>query len=136
MTTPRIERLKKAGLWGCFDGSGVNSTNYKDVLMSDCTDSGCRNLEWKCADCGRTASTARLAPTPGFSEWISVKDRLPEPGQKVIFYVSEREESFAGSYVVDDYRSTMSGKFRENLDWWWFDEEPITHWMPLAEAPK
>lgn len=28
--------------------------------MTKCTESGCRSLEWKCADCGRVASTARI----------------------------------------------------------------------------
>lgn len=33
--------------------------------MSKCTERGCRNLEWKCADCGRVASTAVM---PNFIE--------------------------------------------------------------------
>ncbi len=33
--SPRIARLKKAGLLGCFDGTGVNSENYKDVLREE-----------------------------------------------------------------------------------------------------
>jgi Protein of unknown function (DUF551) len=27
-----IDRFKKAGLMGCFDGSGVTSENYKEIL--------------------------------------------------------------------------------------------------------
>ncbi len=30
--SPRMARFKKAGLLGCFDGTGVNSENYRDFL--------------------------------------------------------------------------------------------------------
>lgn len=30
--SPRMARFKKAGLLGCFDGTGVNSENYKDFI--------------------------------------------------------------------------------------------------------
>jgi hypothetical protein len=30
--SPRMARLKKAGLLGCFDGTGVTSENYKEIL--------------------------------------------------------------------------------------------------------
>ncbi len=33
--SPRMTRLKKAGLLGCFDGTGVNSENYKDILREE-----------------------------------------------------------------------------------------------------
>lgn len=31
--SPRMKRLEEAGLLGCFDNTGVNSTNYKGILM-------------------------------------------------------------------------------------------------------
>ncbi|MCB1113612.1 MAG: hypothetical protein KDK62_02535 [Chlamydiia bacterium] len=30
-----IESLEKAGLIGCFDNTGVNSTNYKNIIYGD-----------------------------------------------------------------------------------------------------
>ncbi len=30
--SPLMARFKKAGLLGCFDGTGVNSQNYKEIL--------------------------------------------------------------------------------------------------------
>lgn len=70
-------------------------------------------------------------------EWISVKDRLPEKYQKVLFYVLERKEIYSGYYVQDAYRDIQSTyKFREMFDDWWFEGETVTHWMPLPTPPK
>jgi len=102
--------------------------------MSKCTISGCRNLQTVCNDCGRVVCTATFKSP---NEWINVKDRLPEKDQKVIFYVLDRELIYAGYFSIDNHRSLSSGeRFRENLDDWWFDEETITHWMPLPKPPE
>ena len=67
------------------------------------------------------------------SEWISVKDRLPEDGQSCIYVIhipkknewkldygewQAKENVFYGEYI--DYR---------DLSW------TLTHWMPLPEPP-
>ena len=62
------------------------------------------------------------------SEWISVKDRLPEDWCPVLVMVRETEMPLLGSY-------------RENV---WFHEMwnttfingAVTHWMPLPQPPK
>lgn len=70
------------------------------------------------------------------SEWISVKERLPESGIPVLVaYLGYRtgEQRCDGVAVVDN-----------NGVWGWWDggnaEETviveITHWMPLPEPPK
>ena len=71
------------------------------------------------------------------SEWIKCSDRLPNKDQKVLFYVLDREKMYAG-YFTKDHRccSLPSEKFVENLGDWWFDEETITHWMPLPKLPE
>jgi len=61
-------------------------------------------------------------------EWISIKDRLPENKQKVIFYVKDRDEIFCGNFI--------DGRFEENLDSWFFLDEYIPYWMPLPNIPE
>lgn len=62
------------------------------------------------------------------SEWISVKDRLPKPYERVLTYRKD--------YAIDT--ETYKGKFGKNIMWSWDVEAmtPVTHWMPLPEPPK
>ena len=57
-------------------------------------------------------------------EWISVKDRLPEPGERVIVARGEKVEQ--GVYLA--------------VNGWWkvygTNTKSVTHWMPLPEPPK
>ena len=60
-------------------------------------------------------------------EWISVDERLPEAGTRVVGY---------------DYESNVRCYFITG-DRWWIDDGwntargwGITHWMPLPKAPK
>jgi hypothetical protein len=73
------------------------------------------------------------------SEWISVKDRFPSHQQKVVFYVKGRNECFCGFFEkYTEHSRILKDKeniFFENLDTWWFEDEEITHWMPLPEMP-
>ena len=61
-------------------------------------------------------------------EWISVKDRLPEPFAAVI--ICRRDKS--GSMVVEQGSLTFNG--------WWkvygTRTKSVTHWMPLPKPPK
>lgn len=59
------------------------------------------------------------------SEWISVKDRLPDIGIEVLVYLS----SYNGGSIRTDQRYT-------NQSWMWYEDYDITHWMPLPEPPK
>lgn len=63
------------------------------------------------------------------SEWISVKDRLPEPGEKVITFLR-----LAGSPMIG------TGYFMGDDGWYYIGIEAphhdvVTHWMPLPEPP-
>lgn len=74
------------------------------------------------------------------SEWISVKETYPNHHQKVIFYVKDRGECFCGFFeVCPEHRrisSNTKNVFYENLNGWWFEDEEITHWMPLPNPPE
>lgn len=61
-------------------------------------------------------------------DWISVEDRLPEEGTRVLIYRKDGE-------MTVDYRINICDSY-----WIWCgltDEEMqrITHWMPLPEPP-
>lgn len=62
-------------------------------------------------------------------QWISVKDRLPEPGQKIIAVFRD-----GGGLMVDQAR------YRDDLfdfsGWCNVQMESVTHWMPLPKPPK
>ena len=66
------------------------------------------------------------------SQWISVKDRLPEEDVTVLAFIN---------YSIDDAKllRVVSGAYRGRL---WlcgqdiYSERFITHWMPLPEPPK
>lgn len=55
------------------------------------------------------------------TEWISVKDRLPEAGKPVLGFESENR---IGVWMINSHE-----------DYPIFSEY-VTHWMPLPEPPK
>lgn len=66
------------------------------------------------------------------SEWISVKDRLPEEGATVVLHTEQDAEptSMVGRYL---------GASWSMLSWCCGCTSPVscvTHWMPLPAAPK
>lgn len=57
------------------------------------------------------------------SEWISVKDRLPEDNQRVIAFIPTNDNA-----PIDADRFVCNRWVR--YGW------KVTHWMPLPELPK
>ncbi len=78
------------------------------------------------------------------SEWISVKDRLPEDGVAALLYVENPygpKDYFIGYLSVDGYSwvetaetapMTLCGHIIEGCG----SLRKVTHWMPLPEPPK
>ena len=65
-------------------------------------------------------------------QWISVKDRLPEDGTRVMAYVNGWHE------VAWHRKSIREWQFRDEIA---FNNETntyglVTHWMPLPEPPE
>ena len=58
------------------------------------------------------------------SEWISVKDRMPEEGVDVLVYGE-----------ICHNKKGIEVDFVKNGDFVACDED-VTHWMPLPEPPK
>ena len=74
------------------------------------------------------------------SEWISVKDRLPEHNQRVLIF-AEGKEDF--STIIQISHIGNVGLFTSTPRWDWiapfqyfFTNYEITHWMPLPKPPE
>lgn len=98
------------------------------------------------------------------SEWISVKDRVPESGKDVLLHVTGKDiytyqYICVGFYaaknsIVDDSGDGVASEYDEQTDkyyliagWYeaihnWDDyssiyiEDRVTHWMPLPKPPS
>jgi len=62
----------------------------------------------------------------GGVKWISIEERPPEKGERVLVCIQTR---FGPE--IDIKRHLSNGRF-VHLNY----DEPITHWMPLPEPPK
>ena len=77
-------------------------------------------------------------------QWISVKDRLPEPEQEVLVIAHgwSGRLLYIGSYQrMEAETSWLTGVTSKASDWslwgWSYLREPeVTHWMPLPDPPK
>lgn len=67
------------------------------------------------------------------SPWISVKDRLPQPGEEVLLYDNHSIKQYLVGWLREKkgYNSSMwaltNGYVKDN---------DITHWMPIPEFNK
>lgn len=59
-------------------------------------------------------------------QWISVKDRLPEPFEEVLVYVNFKDLKF----------NDIKISYRGLCGIWSTYDKYITHWMPLPDAPE
>lgn len=83
------------------------------------------------------------APTVNATQWISVKDKLPEKSCQVLCYCAggsifnaEYDES-----IDDDFPIGFWEQYYDHETYGWQGEEwnpinDVTHWMPLPEPPK
>lgn len=116
-----------------------------------------RNMPWSAASKGMARNTlyalkqtVQVMPEIEKSGWISVKERMPSKGEKVLLYIPEREGCKQhGMYLGEVEKVEADPKGEHNLwglptpgsnwsiDGWSYFEEPIvTHWMPLPDAPE
>lgn len=80
------------------------------------------------------------------SEWISVKDRLPEEGllegrvQVTVLACTKAKKVIIASRVFEFERKFKYGEVEKiypaNWSWSRSMNNKITHWMPLPDPPK
>ena len=63
------------------------------------------------------------------NEWISVKDRLPNNGQRVLIYCKEIDEVQVGIFVDQNKTFIL-------FEMWNISIEHVTHWCEIPEPPK
>jgi hypothetical protein len=79
---------------------------------------------------GRSNSEAVQAAAP---QWISVKDRLPPPEVKVLWWNETADQAGVSSYK---YMSHCNDTMIEWGDAGYLSIKNFTHWMPLPEPPE
>ena len=62
-------------------------------------------------------------------EWVSVKDRLPEPWEQVLIY--SRHDFCESAFYIG-----VPGKWRSTWNHEMLDADSVTHWMPMPELPE
>lgn len=71
------------------------------------------------------------------SEWISVKDRLPDECDNLVLAIANgkpcRNITLEDAYVLASYVPNEGWIIDE---WPMWEEAEVTHWMPLPEPPK
>ena len=67
-------------------------------------------------------------------EWISVKDRLPEPETDVIAFVGDYIDILSYKY---DRRGNLAFMYMDDGGWWHERIRPsVTHWCEMPQPPK
>jgi hypothetical protein len=64
-------------------------------------------------------------------KWISVKDRLPKEGERVLVTIEFDKPNFRGERRKISIDKVQCGCWL--LEW---ADETITHWQPLPDLPK
>lgn len=75
-------------------------------------------------------------------KWISVKDRLPDPDEKVIVYDAGIDGTFFARRIESDFEC-WDAVTREFVNWRWIPYgytsitlESVTHWMQRPKPPE
>lgn len=95
----------------------------KERLISCPKHGACRTSEPECPDCLQDVLLTKQL-------WISVKEKLPERDERVLFWYVNPNNPKESGYDIGRFRlDGFSGIFT-------YKAEAVTHWMPLPEPPK
>lgn len=97
----------------------------------------CGEDRFKGLDADIWADSAHMEKGKAMSEWISIKDRLPEKSETYLVYAP----TYCGgtSSALDNVRGVMFARWRKH---WSIEvgyyKRPgcVTHWMPLPKPPE
>lgn len=110
--------------------------------MNDCQKRGHRVIKMICQECGHEIKAGFVTR---IEEWISVKDRLPEKYTPILCFVTSNKRPDRASQYMKDGPIFVGKLGGYDCDDWCsvygdgyipFDDDEITHWMPLPIAPK
>ncbi len=110
--------------------------------MTKCTESGCRNLETKCIDCGRLVSDCKFPNEIGRIEineyhagmrWISVEETLPKHDEYVLAYSDD--VYILKFHITNDKRRKHQNWYFEDTTGGSNDWAEVKAWMPLPKHP-
>ena len=109
-------------------------------LSEDDTADRARELCWKViAGCVNVVKTQPTI-TPQ-NEWVSVEERLPEDdtseykAQIAVLVLTDRESIKIKKRTYHPGRLYYGKFYPERWDWGTFNDDRITHWMPLPALP-
>lgn len=78
--------------------------------------------------CSKNVQTIMELPTVSVPQWISVKDRLPEPGENPVIAGSEPLNMV---FMAWYHRITKCWELPSGIM-----DDNVTHWMPRPAPPK
>jgi hypothetical protein len=111
------------------------TANLPSVLMNYCNRFNSKQLESITEMIYELENSIESADVQPISQWISVKDRLPNDGERVLIYVPKTQNKY---YVATFYTLRDEIKFAMNIygmSYCWYAND-VTHWQPLPEPPK
>lgn len=70
------------------------------------------------------------------SEWISVKDKLPENNVTVLAYCEKTKKYFIGNAIYRCFSDGVYWRHEGARGAMYTVTSKVTHWMPLPEPPE
>ena len=97
----------------------------------ECFESDCETCQFKGHDCVSCRTKCAISALQAW-EWVSVDDRLPEPGTNILVANAKT----GSQYVSHRDLIWFSPERKAYVPTSYFREFEFTHWMPLPEPPK
>lgn len=113
----------KAAIYSCT--SGDDESGYYALWSACCIECGSKTDDSICSDAATEKWNTRA------DGWVSVGDRLPVAGAKVLILLEVGENIERGEYIGDgDFKGNWCNRRGKNYCY------KVTHWMPLPSPPS